>query len=166
MIRQGPDEFQETTRERRQLHWFSFWKNPYCQWSDGAESGGKLDKAGAELSSSTISYWKPAFPEGTSQRYPRFADYRTALQFDSPQASNTGRLAIRNGYWARRLAEAAYSPRPQRHGAEWDRRCPVDHQLQIDAVIRQLQKVELLELRLEFADKIRSVLCADPEGNN
>jgi hypothetical protein len=35
-----------------------------CQWSGGAESGGKPDKAGAEFYWSTISYSKTAFSKG------------------------------------------------------------------------------------------------------
>jgi hypothetical protein len=42
----------------------------------------------------------------------------------------------------------------------------VDHKLQIDAVVGELQKVEFLELRLEFADKIRNIFYANSKGND
>ena len=53
--------------------------------------------------------------------------------------------------------------RPERDRAKRRRGRSVDHKLQIDAVVWQLQKVEFRELRLEFAKRIRGIFDANPE---
>jgi hypothetical protein len=54
-------------------------------------------------------------------------------------------------------------PRFKRDRAKRRRRRPVDHKLQVDAVVGQLQKVEFFELFLEFANEVRGVLGANSE---
>ena len=55
---------------------------------------------------------------------------------------------------------------PERHRAEGRRGRAVDHELQINSVVRKLQQVELVELRLEFAGKVWRVFRAHAERDD
>jgi hypothetical protein len=57
-------------------------------------------------------------------------------------------------------------PRRERHGAERHGWRPLGHELQVHAVIGQLHEIELPKPLLEFTDEVRSILRADPEGND
>ena len=64
---------------------------------------------------------------------------------------------------ALRLASLQRGRRVERDRAERFRGRSVDHELEIDAVIRQLQEIDFRELLVEFANEIRGVFDANPE---
>jgi hypothetical protein len=51
----------------------------------------------------------------------------------------------------------------ERHGAEGRRGRPVDHKLEVDTVIGELQEICVGKSLVEFADEVRRILCADTE---
>lgn len=54
----------------------------------------------------------------------------------------------------------------KRHRAEWPGRSAVDHQFEIDRVVRQVEDVFGLELRRELAPDYLGVLCAKSERDH
>src|SRR5258705_11206513 len=50
--------------------------------------------------------------------------------------------------------------------AERDARHPVDHKLEVDAVVRQLHEIGLLEPVYEFSREIRCILSPHAEGDH
>jgi hypothetical protein len=58
------------------------------------------------------------------------------------------------------------SSRFKGNGAEGERWCPLDHELQINPVIRKLQEIDFLKLPLEFTDEVRGIFSANSERND
>ena len=54
----------------------------------------------------------------------------------------------------------------KRNCAEWLRWGAINHQLQVDAIVWELDKVTLIKLTDEFADEIGGVFGTDSEANN
>jgi hypothetical protein len=54
----------------------------------------------------------------------------------------------------------------ERNSAEGERRHSIDHELQVNPVIRKLQKIEFLKLSLEFTSEIGGIFSANSERDN
>jgi hypothetical protein len=77
-------------------------------------------------------------------------DYQIRAFVDSRMASPSSRGLVRpRKRWR------------QRHSAEGSRWGPVDHELQVDAVVRETQKIDFCEFRLKFASEVRGILDSD-----
>ena len=58
------------------------------------------------------------------------------------------------------------SSRLKRNGAEGERWGPLDHELEINPVIRKLQEVDCLKLPFEFTSEVRGIFSANPEQDD
>ena len=72
-------------------------------------------------------------------------------------SSTTGRSTA--GLILSRVIGCAY--RRERGRTEWRRRRPVDHQLEVNPVIWQLQEIRLVEPLVKFANEVWGVFRAD-----
>ena len=167
--RHAPWRPRATTRERRQLR-------PFCTaWTIGCAGGvaargraASPTKRGRYCIDVYVLFELRDFENGTSQLYLPLLSLLSSRTVGRLRCS-TARRSICESTAAlpaarsapadlRRIRQSRWS---KRRRAEGRRRRPVDHELEVNPVVRQLQEIRLVEPLMKFANEVWRVFRAD-----